>query len=40
MNVYLEEKDIGRKITTYHDGFGTRQERILDRIENEKKESN
>ena len=25
MNVYLEEKDIGRKITTYHDGFGTRQ---------------
>ena len=25
MKVYLEEKDIGRKITTYHDGFGTRQ---------------
>ena len=25
MKVYLEEKDIGRKITTYHDGLGTQQ---------------
>jgi hypothetical protein len=25
MKVYLEEKDIGRRITTYHDGLGTQQ---------------
>lgn len=25
MKVYLEEKDIGRNITTYHDGLGTQQ---------------
>ena len=25
MKVYLEEKDIERKITTYHDGLGTQQ---------------